>query len=92
MDIITSFSIFGSKASACKTYTSSINEYSHEQRKIGSGGIGTHVIEMTGAWDQRLRPLGHATFNRLDTWFVFSKYPRPPLKSVPFAVQQRKKR
>ena len=28
---------------------------------IGSGGIRTHAIEMTGALNQRLRPLGHAT-------------------------------
>ena len=29
--------------------------------KSGSGGIRTHAIEMTGALNQRLRPLGHAT-------------------------------
>ena len=28
----------------------------------GSGGIRTHAIEMTGALNQRLRPLGHATY------------------------------
>ena len=28
---------------------------------LGSGGIRTHAIEMTGALNQRLRPLGHAT-------------------------------
>ena len=28
---------------------------------FGSGGIRTHAIEMTGALNQRLRPLGHAT-------------------------------
>ena len=27
----------------------------------GSCGIRTHAIEMTGALNQRLRPLGHAT-------------------------------
>ncbi len=27
----------------------------------GSGGIWTHASEETGAWNQRLRPLGHAT-------------------------------
>ena len=32
-----------------------------ERKKIGSGGIRTHAIEMTGALNQRLRPLGHAT-------------------------------
>ena len=30
-------------------------------KKSGSGGIRTHAIEMTGALNQRLRPLGHAT-------------------------------
>ena len=31
-------------------------------RKLhGSGGIRTHAIEMTGALNQRLRPLGHVT-------------------------------
>ncbi|KYQ54200.1 hypothetical protein ALC60_06744, partial [Trachymyrmex zeteki] len=30
-------------------------------QKIGSGGIRTHVSEETGALNQRLRPLGHAT-------------------------------
>ena len=28
----------------------------------GSGGIRTHASEETGALNQRLRPLGHATF------------------------------
>ncbi len=30
-------------------------------KNFGSGGIRTHAIEMTGALNQRLRPLGHAT-------------------------------
>ena len=29
---------------------------------FGSGGIRTHASEETGALNQRLRPLGHATF------------------------------
>ena len=29
---------------------------------FGSGGIRTHAPEETGALNQRLRPLGHATF------------------------------
>ena len=33
-------------------------------RKIGSGGIRTHAPERTGALNQRLRPLGHATYRR----------------------------
>ena len=33
-------------------------------KKHGSGGIRTHAIEMTGALNQRLRPLGHATGQR----------------------------
>ena len=28
---------------------------------VGSGGIRTHASEETGALNQRLRPLGHAT-------------------------------
>ena len=31
----------------------------------GSGGIRTHASEETGALNQRLRPLGHATFYRI---------------------------
>ena len=31
------------------------------KKKIGSGGIRTHASEETGALNQRLRPLGHAT-------------------------------
>ena len=30
-------------------------------KNIGSGGIRTHALERTGALNQRLRPLGHAT-------------------------------
>ena len=30
----------------------------------GSGGIRTHAPEETGALNQRLRPLGHATLSR----------------------------
>ena len=32
------------------------------QKLYGSGGIRTHAPEETGALNQRLRPLGHATF------------------------------
>ena len=31
------------------------------QKVFGSGGIRTHASEETGALNQRLRPLGHAT-------------------------------
>ena len=31
------------------------------QNLFGSGGIRTHASEETGALNQRLRPLGHAT-------------------------------
>mgnify|MGYP001339007977 CR=1 FL=1 len=35
----------------------------NEQKKcVGSGGIRTHASEETGALNQRLRPLGHATY------------------------------
>ena len=33
-------------------------------KKFGSGGIRTHAPEETGALNQRLRPLGHATLIR----------------------------
>ena len=33
----------------------------NKTKKIGSGGIRTHASEVTGALNQRLRPLGHAT-------------------------------
>ena len=33
----------------------------HKRQKYGSGGIRTHASEETGALNQRLRPLGHAT-------------------------------
>ena len=32
-----------------------------KKKKHGSGGIRTHASEETGALNQRLRPLGHAT-------------------------------
>ena len=32
-----------------------------ESQNYGSGGIRTHASEETGALNQRLRPLGHAT-------------------------------
>ena len=32
-----------------------------DKKKCGSGGIRTHASEETGALNQRLRPLGHAT-------------------------------
>ena len=45
-------------------------------KKIGSGGIRTHASEETGALNQRLRPLGHATFvvKSSLTNVVFIKY------------------
>ena len=35
------------------------------KKRFGSGGIRTHASEETGALNQRLRPLGHATFYRI---------------------------
>ena len=41
------------------------------KKNYGSGGIRTHASEETGALNQRLRPLGHATFwNRNPTFTV----------------------
>ena len=39
-----------------------------KKKKSGSGGIRTHATFVTGALNQRLRPLGHAT---LLTWVVY---------------------
>ena len=36
----------------------------------GSGGIRTHASEETGALNQRLRPLGHATYHELRPFFI----------------------
>ena len=33
-----------------------------QKKFCGSGGIRTHAPEETGALNQRLRPLGHATY------------------------------
>ena len=38
-----------------------LHTYENVQNVIGSGGIRTHASEETGALNQRLRPLGHAT-------------------------------
>ena len=38
-----------------------INNYFTPTKLNGSGGIRTHASEETGALNQRLRPLGHAT-------------------------------
>ena len=38
---------------------------SHKTKCNGSGGIRTHASEETGALNQRLRPLGHATWSIL---------------------------
>ena len=39
----------------------SINRHGYTKTECGSGGIRTHASEETGALNQRLRPLGHAT-------------------------------
>ena len=38
-----------------------------EGNKIDSGGIRTHATDVTGALNQRLRPLGHAILVYLET-------------------------
>ena len=43
----------------------------HLSRKyFGSGGIQTHASEETGALNQRLRPLGHATTSVLNVCYI----------------------
>ena len=45
--------------------------YNFEVKNIyGSGGIRTHAPEETGALNQRLRPLGHATLVSIKLGFV----------------------
>ena len=39
-----------------------VSPFNFWQNFFGSGGIRTHAPEETGALNQRLRPLGHATF------------------------------
>ena len=45
-----------------------------KKKNSGRGGIRTHAIEMTGALNQRLRPLGHATTccGKVVTQHIFS--------------------
>ena len=52
---------------SCLAGTEVFKHYWSQEKKIphGSGGIQTHAPEETGALNQRLRPLGHAT-----NWFV----------------------
>ena len=38
-----------------------VNQQGYTKTQCGSGGIRTHASEETGALNQRLRPLGHAT-------------------------------
>ena len=38
-----------------------VSPFNFWQNFFGSGGIRTHAPEETGALNQRLRPLGHAT-------------------------------
>ena len=47
------------------------------EKNTGSGGIRTHAIEMTGALNQRLRPLGHTT-TTLHTSIIILAAPIPP--------------
>ena len=44
--------------------------WSPKFKNSGSGGIRTHASEETGALNQRLRPLGHATFHAIGTRFL----------------------
>ena len=54
-----------------------------EKKKSGSGGIRTHAIEMTGALNQRLRPLGHATTTATTAQqFIFILTTEQPIRSA----------
>ena len=43
-------------------YSGCFNVFYIKYKSNGSGGIRTHASEETGGLNQRLRPLGHATF------------------------------
>ena len=48
------------------------NKENEVKKSFGSGGIRTHAPEETGALNQRLRPLGHATAGKV--CFRYIKY------------------
>ena len=53
------------------------------QKLFGSGGIRTHASEETGALNQRLRPLGHATnYDNLESFWtgLWNKKDLPPVR------------
>ena len=50
-------------------------------KRCGSGGIRTHASEETGALNQRLRPLGHATMYLSDERKLFAE---PSFQMRPF--------
>ena len=54
----------------CLIYFSLWNYLYKQNITFGSGGIRTHALERTGALNQRLRPLGHATDNFLDAFLT----------------------
>ena len=43
------------------------------KKHYGSGGIRTHASEETGALNQRLRPLGHATLDIFQIWALLER-------------------
>ena len=49
-----------------------------KKKCYGSGGIRTHASEETGALNQRLRPLGHATF-LTDKIFILCNFSKKQL-------------
>ena len=60
--------------------------FQHLRKRVGSGGIRTHASEETGALNQRLRPLGHATHDQvmpnLACYFMLSHKYEPAGKSI----------
>ena len=46
--------------------------YYYSKKMNGSGGIRTHASEETGALNQRLRPLGHATVYTLPCYLEYT--------------------
>ena len=55
--------VAGREASRSRSEASQSAFRGRKIKSFGSGGIRTHAPEETGALNQRLRPLGHATFD-----------------------------
>ena len=70
-----------------------LNEYEKKKKRkkiSGSGGIRTHAPEETGALNQRLRPLGHATFTNT-VFLLFSTILTRAINTIDATIEKRHK-